>query len=145
MVEISGGDGLAKALTRIAADLNKAGSVEVGFINRATYPGGTSVAAVAAYNEFGTSSIPPRPFFRNAIRENSAKWPVNLMTALKNTDYDAQASLGLVGQEISEEVQASIRSNTPPPLADATVKAKGFDTTLIDTGTLLKNVTYNVK
>ena len=48
--------------------------VTVGFYRTAKYPDGTPVAAVAAWNEFGTKGggwggpIPERPFFRTAIR-----------------------------------------------------------------------------
>lgn len=145
MADVSGGSKLRDALNRIGTALKSATKVEAGFIDRATYPDGTSVAAVAAFNEFGTSKIPPRPFFRQMIQKNSAKWPVNLRTALSNTNYDAATSLGLVGQEIQEELQDSIRSNTPPPNAPSTVEAKGFDRTLIDTGMMLNSVKHNVK
>ncbi len=140
MAKITGGSKLDEALARIAANLRKARRVEVGFIDKATYPDGTLVAAVAAYNEFGTERSPPRPFFRNMIRENAAKWPINLATALRNNDYDASVALGLVGQEMQEELQASIISNTPPPNAEQTARAKGFNRTLIDTGTMLNSV-----
>ncbi len=145
MAVISGGDKLQAKLDQIAAGLNKAASVEIGFMEGATYPDDTSVALVAAFNEFGTAKAPPRPFFRNMIAANSRKWPRNITTALKNNDYDASAALGLIGQEIQEELQDSIRSNTPPPNAPATVAAKGFDRTLIDTGHMLNSVTHVVK
>lgn len=145
MARVTGGAKLAAALKRVSDRISSATQVEVGFIDGATYPDGTSVAAVAAFNEFGTATSPPRPFFRDMIQKNSAKWPVNLRTALKNTGYDAETSLGLVGQEIKEELEQSIQSNTPPPNAEATVAAKGFDRTLIDTGTMLRSISHNVK
>lgn len=145
MATMTGGNRLEAELARLAANLKTSGSVEVGFIDKATYPDGTSVAAVAAFNEFGTSKSPPRPFFRNTIQKNSRKWPINLATALKANGCDASAALDLVGQEVQEEIQESIRSNTPPPNAESTVKAKGFDRPLIDTGHMLNSVTHNVK
>lgn len=145
MATVTGGTKLREALNRIGTSLRTATRVEAGFLDRATYPDGTMVAAVAAFNEFGTAKIPPRPFFRLMIRKNSAKWPINLRTALTQTGFDAAASLGLVGQEIQEELQDSIRSNTPPPNAPSTVAAKGFDRTLIDTGIMLNSVKHNVK
>ena len=44
--------------------------VKVGFFSTARYEDGTPVAAVAAWNEFGTETIPERPFFRNALAES---------------------------------------------------------------------------
>lgn len=145
MAEVSGGSKLRAALDRIGAQLKTATKVEIGFLDRATYPDGTSVAMVAAANEFGTATIPPRPFFRAMVQKNSGKWPINLRTALTETGGDAATSLGLVGQEIQEELQDSIRSNVPPPNAPSTVEAKGFDRTLIDTGHMLNTVKHNVK
>jgi HK97 gp10 family phage protein len=145
MATISGGDKLQSALDGIARNLDKAVSVEVGFMEGATYPDGTSVPLVAALDEFGTAKSPPRPFFRNAIAQNSAKWPKNLATALRAMNYDTAKALDLVGQEIQEELQDSIRSNTPPPNAPATVEKKGFDRTLIDSSVMLNSVTHRVK
>lgn len=140
MVVIVGGNKLEATLAEIASKLQKATKLEVGFLDKATYPDGTLVAAVAAYNEFGTEHIPPRPFFRNMVKANSAKWPVNLKTALKRYDCDTALALGLVGQKIQEELQTSILTNIPPPNAEATAKAKGFNRTLINTGVLINSV-----
>ena len=76
MAAISGGDKLQRALDRIAKNLSKAASVEIGFAENATYPDGTSVALVAALNEFGTGKIPPRPFFRNMVAIGPAMSPL---------------------------------------------------------------------
>jgi hypothetical protein len=145
MATVTGGSRISATLKRIHDKLSNATQVDIGFLDRATYPDGTFVATAAAANEFGTANSPPRPYFRNMITGNSAKWPTNLRTALANTDYDAAASLGQIGQEIQEELQESIRSNTPPPNAPSTVAKKGFDRTLVDTGTMLNSVTHNVK
>ncbi len=145
MVALSGGAGLDAALAKIAANLSKSASVSVGFQNGATEADGTSVALVAALSEFGTSRMPPRPFFRTAINENSHKWPVNIATALRNNDYDSAKALGLVGLEIKEEIEQSIIDIKEPPLKPATIKRKGFDKLLVETGTLLHSVTSVVK
>ncbi len=144
MAQVLGGDRAAKILAEISRHLGRAKAVSIGFIDKATYPDGTLVAAVAAYNEFGTERIPPRPFFRNMIKENKSRWPVNLRTFLKNKNYDARAALGLLGQEVQEELQTSILSNVPPPNAPATVAEKGFNRTLVDTGVMLNSVASRV-
>jgi hypothetical protein len=55
----SGGDKLEKKLREIAEKAGKANVVQVGFLSDATYPDGTSVAMVAAINEFGgTVTVP---------------------------------------------------------------------------------------
>jgi hypothetical protein len=105
------------------------------------------VALVAAVQNFGSSAkgIPPRPFFSNMIKDNSASWGPGLGKLLKATDYDATRSLGLMGEEIKGELQESIITFSGAPLSDATVAAKGFATPLIDTGVMLNSVDYEVE
>ena len=49
-----------KRLARLLREAGKGGvkSVQVGFFSTAKYQDGTPVAAVAAWNEFGTKNIP---------------------------------------------------------------------------------------
>ena len=65
---LQGSDGVMKALEDIAKRMG-GGEVSVGFMEGATYPEGTPVAAVAFWNEYGVPSHnqPPRPFFRQMI------------------------------------------------------------------------------
>lgn len=147
MATISGGDKLQAALDKIARNLTKASSVEIGFMDSATYPDGIPVALVAAVNEFGRPSVgqPPRPFFRNAIADNREYWPSDVGAALKATDYDAARALDLVGQEIQEEIVSSIVDFSGVPLSPATIKKKGFEKQLVDTGVMMRSVTHRVK
>ena len=57
-----------RAFFRQAKSAQRVDDVQVGFFATAKYDNGTPVAAVAAYNEFGTKRIPERPFFRQAIQ-----------------------------------------------------------------------------
>ncbi len=61
-----------KKLQRLLREAGKGGvsGVKVGFFSTARYEDGTPVAAVAAWNEFGTKTIPERSFFRNALAES---------------------------------------------------------------------------
>lgn len=144
MVTLKGGDKLAAYLDKIAAAALKAASVDVGFMNGATEADGTLVAAVAAFQEFGTGTIPPRPFLRNTIAERSDAWAQNLGVALKRTNFNAATALGQVGLGMRSDIQKSIRQLKDPPLAQSTIDRKGFDKPLIDTNTMLKSVTLKV-
>lgn len=147
MVKISGGDKLASALTEIARNASKASEVDVGFLEGATYPDGTSVPMVAAVQEFGAPSvgIPPRPFFRSMIQEKSPEWPGAVAGLLKANDYDAEKTLGQTGAAIKGQLQQSIRDTNSPPLKPATIARKGFDKPLIDTGVMINSADYIVK
>jgi hypothetical protein len=144
---ISGGKALEARLREIAKGVTKKATLRVGFLEGATYPDGTSVPIVAAIQEFGSPSqgIPPRPFFRRMIAAKASTWGDATAKLLAQNDYDAERTLGLVGMGIKGQLQQSIRDLTDPPLAPATVAAKGFDKPLVDTGHMLNSVDFEVK
>jgi hypothetical protein len=145
MANLSGGDKLATYLAKIAPPDGEP-YVKVGFLAGSTYPDGTSVAAVAAFNEFGVPSHgqPPRPFFRNMIAEKSPTWGRAVADLMKANDMNVLKVLDLEGQGIKGQLQQSIVDLVDPPLAPSTVAAKGFATPLVDTGHMLASVDYEV-
>ena len=147
MASIKGGQKLEAALNRIASELKRKAVLRVGFLEGATYPDGTPVALVAAVQNWGAPSrgIPPRPFFTNAVEKHKDEWPRALRLILKATDYNLQRSLGQMGELIKGQIQASIRDTNAPPLAPATVKAKGLTKPLIATSHMLNSVSYEVR
>lgn len=144
-MKVTGGDKLANALAEIASKLKDGKTLNVGFLEGATYPDGTSVAFVAAMNEFGHSNAPPRPFFRNMIHDKSPEWPAAIAGLLKSTDMDVNKTLMLTGEAIKGQLQHSINTLTSPPLAQSTIDRKGHDKPLIDTSTMVNSVDYEVK
>lgn len=146
MAEVKGGAGLERALKQLDAKLRGKQSVKVGFLADATYPDGTSVALVAATQNFGSPSrgIPPRPFFSNVIRDKSASWGSSLIAILRNQRYDVPASLALLGEGIAGQIRTSIQELNEPPLADATVARKGFAKPLIDDSIMINSVGVEV-
>ncbi|EPZ8126257.1 hypothetical protein ACXV6R_004165 [Yersinia enterocolitica] len=97
--------------------------VKVGFLAGATYPDGTSVPMVAASNEFGNpaSGSPPRPFFRNAISENSGKWAENTESLMKHHEGNTELVLNLMGEIIKDDVMRSIGALVYPAISPVTV------------------------
>ena len=142
-MELKGGDKLMQKLEQIAKDMG-GGSVRVGFLEGATYPDGTPVAAVAFWNEFGTATAPPRPFFRTTIENESPQWPAMMAGAAKHYDYDGDKVLMLMGEKIKEQIQGSINGWSTPPNAESTIQKKGFDKPLIDTANMRDSVDYEV-
>lgn len=119
---LSGGDDLERKLEAISREFGKGGQLRVGFLEGATYPDGTSVAMVAAINNFGApeKGIPPRPFFTNMIRENSGKWGEEFQGALKLTNFDVRKALSLMGELIAGQIRESIVATTTPPNSPVT-------------------------
>jgi len=118
--------------------------LNAGFLEGASYPDGTPVAAVAYWNEFGTSRMPSRPFMRETIAKNQDQWPRLLAACLKQSGGDLEKALDMAAERIVAQIQEEIRTFQSPPLAPSTIKAKGFDKPLIDTGHMLNSVGYEV-
>lgn len=164
---MKGGDKLAAKLKEIGARLGPNGALKVGFLEGATYPAsgddkeGLSVAQVAFWNEFGTlqvhgaaaeargnttrsGGVPPRPFFRNAIAQNSPNWSTELAAAVKLANYDTRKALTIMGDVVKGQIVKSILETNSPPLSEYTIKKKGFAKPLIDTGVMQRSVDYEV-
>lgn len=139
-----------KELTRVKFDkkeilkANGKENLEIGFFESARYPNGTLVAKVARYQEFGTLRIPMRPFFRNAIQNNTKKWFSTMQQGLKQ-GKDLKDALSVAGAIASSDISLSITQTNTPPNAQSTIKAKGSTNPLIDTGLMRRSVTYKVK
>lgn len=140
-----GGDKFRKRLAELAAQATT-GKVRVGIIEQANYDGsdGESVAQVAFWNEYGTATIPPRPFFRNTIAEHKDEWPKQAAEMLEANGGDVRQTLELMGEGVKGQIVETIQAFREPPNAAATVKKKGFDKPLIDTGTLWRSINYEV-
>lgn len=145
MATFKGGDKLQAVLKGVAAKVSKGEMLRVGFLETAKYPDGTNVAQVAFWNEYGTKTSPPRPFFRQTIETKSGKWGGALGKALLATNYDARKSLALVGTGIKDQITKSIVDFASPGNAPATIDAKGFDKPLIDTGVMQRSVDFDVQ
>ena len=142
MAKISGGEKLEAKLKDLAQKVSNPGTLRVGFLSGATYPDGTSVAMVAAIHNYGApaAGIPPRPFFSNVVAKGKKKWGNALVTLLKDNDFDARRALELMGEGIRGEIQNEINNGSFAPLKPATVRRKGFDKPLIDTGHMVNSV-----
>ena len=128
------------------APAKSAKSVDVGFFKTARYPNGTPVAAVAAWNEFGTSrGTPERPFFRNAIKGASYDLMPVLLEVVEpgNMEFTTIAA-NRVGLAMQGRVQKSITVLRDPPNAPSTIRRKGSSNPLIRDGFMRESVTYVV-
>ena len=130
----------------------KRGYVTIGVHEGAgSYPDGTSVVKVALWNEFGTETSPERSFFRSAIDQNMDKinkWREEMLDNIMEKNWPVEKALKAMGLRIQILVQNKIKSNVPPPNApstDAEKTRKGVGhKTLIDSGLMLRSVTYKV-
>nr|DAO68914.1 MAG TPA: virion morphogenesis protein [Caudoviricetes sp.] len=138
-----GGDKFRQRLAELAAQAATA-KVRVGIIEQANYPDGESVAQVAFWNEYGTATIPPRPFFRNTIAEHKDEWPKQAATFMEANGGDVRQTLADMGEVVKGQIKMTIQDFREPPNAAATVKQKGFDKPLINKGTLWDRIECEV-
>lgn len=122
MAALKGGEDAAKYIADLLNRLGTPGTLRVGYLEDATYPDGTSVALVAAVNEFGSPAkgIPPRPTFRPMIAAKSGEWGPALAGLLAK-GATAEEALLTLGDGIVGQLQDSIRnfSGTPDsPVTD---------------------------
>lgn len=146
MAALKGGHKLQQYLAKIAAKLNDGTAVlRVGFLAGSTAPNGDSIPLRAWFNEFGTDRIPPRPFFRNMIAAKSGSWPAGIAFQLKATNYDMRLTLERTGEAIKGQLKESILDLWSPPLAQSTIKKKGFEKPLIEHGDMINAVAWELK
>ncbi|UCL84501.1 hypothetical protein [Pseudomonas sp. HS-18] len=92
-------------------------------------------------------TIPARPFFRDAVKENGKRWSKGL-GKLIHAGNSVEKALALTGEVVRADIQDSIRKFTSPPLSRNTRKKSakaGFDKPLIDTSHMLNSVDYEVR
>ena len=119
-----------KAIMREIDRANNA-FVDVGIFEGARNPEtNTSVAEYATYNEFGTATIPARPFMAISFDEN-----------IGQITKDARAGMGRITR-----IQRTIKGrDILPKLSESTIAAKGSTKTLVDTGVMVNSVTFAIK
>lgn len=116
---LSVAENVNRTLTDIARKMG-GGKVQVGFLEGATYPDGTPVAAVAYWNEFGHGGnfpSPPRPFFRAMIAKESPSWPGKMAALAKAYNFDGQKVLAIMGEDIAGALRESIIDTNSPALS----------------------------
>ena len=118
--------------------------VEAGILGGATDEDGVSVAEYAAYNEYGTSRIPKRPFLRTTMDKNRDKYVQLLQGALRGlASSGASEPVGMaltaVGREMETDVIEQIKSNMPPPNAPDYAAWKRGERKVVEGGKVKKN------
>lgn len=135
---------------KFVQELNKLMNLEVrvGFQSGdASYENGADICEIAAYNEFGGSGTPARPFMKQSFENHEAELKaacdrVNKAIANGSTAEAALKQLGVVTKGLVQDeiVSGGFEANAP-----STIARKGSATPLIDTGTMRGSVNYVIK
>jgi hypothetical protein len=110
---------------------------------------GTPYTNIAIYNEYGTKHIPARPAVRIAADTKGNEWQriaekgiCDIIDGRGNKSTTCKA----VGEAMKKDIQSifgdtsKLASNAP-----STIRKKGRNEPLVDTGTLKKKVAYRVE
>ncbi len=136
---------------KLKKELEKLQNIEVcaGFQHgKATEDDGTDICDIAAWNEFGTSNIPSRPFIRDAVDNNGeqvAKMLQQEMAAVLNGESTTETLCKKAGLKMKDIIQESIKDGDFAPNAASTIARKGSSHPLIDTGRMRQSVMYVVR
>lgn len=108
----------------------------------------------AIYNEFGTRGggwggpTPERPFMRNAMRNNKAKYQAAMRkSAAKILQGETSLStvLNKLGALAQGDIQSEITTLKTPANSPVTIARKGSSNPLIDTGSMRQSVTWEIR
>ena len=113
---------------KLQRELKKARGMEVaiGFQSgKSSEKDGTDICEIAIYNEFGTSTIPSRPFMRDSVDQNRDKinrFIGNQLKAIINGQTDTATALKRIGNFQKGNIQQTIRNGDFIPNAAATIR-----------------------
>lgn len=118
---LNGGEKLVARLSKIVKNVgtDATPTLKVGFLSGSTYPDGTSVAMVAAIQNYGAPArkIPPRPFFTNLVENEGKKWGEQFGKIAKAANYDVDIAFGRMGTLMASQLQTSIIKTNSPELS----------------------------
>lgn len=150
--------GASKRLQQAIEAISKA-EIKVGFFAHSqheTEKGTVPTASIAATQELGSvkRNIPPRPFLHPALEEKRDENVRLMLDTAKDAlnGGDIAANLEKIGGKLVGDVQTKITEITQPPLSKRTIAARASrhsrelasDKPLVDTGQMLRAVTYEV-
>ena len=122
--------------------------VQVGFqAGVAAEKNGTDLVEIAAYNEFGSSTTPARPFMRQSFErhQDQLQKACDAVNQTISNGGTAEQGLNQLGVMCKGLVQQEIVDGGFAPNAPSTIKKKGSSQPLIDTGTMRQSVNYVIK
>lgn len=120
-------------------------TIHVGFQRgKGVYEDGTDAADVAMYNEFGTSTIPARPFMEQSFERHKQEYieECERIYTKMVKGGDVSGEIRKFGNKVKRDIVDEIERGEFVPNAPSTVAKKGFNKPLYETGLMEKSVSY---
>ena len=142
-----------KTLDKIEKELDylKKHTVWVGFVGSEADKkvDGVAIYMYANFNEYGTSDIPSRPFFRTALNNNKKyikEQFKELLGKVATGKMTGKMALKSIGLEVQGLIQDSIKNGNWEPNSARTIRKKEYKgQPLIETGSMLRAVSFEIR
>lgn len=121
--------------------------VRIGYQAGEAEHDGVDMCEIAMYNELGTVHIPSRPFMRNAVDNHVDETVEHLKQWIDKVIHGKMLASELMmnmGMLVKGLIQEEIAKGDFEPNAPETIRRKGSDTPLIDTGAMRESVNYRI-
>jgi hypothetical protein len=105
------------------------------------------IVEYGTYNELGTSTIPARSFIRSTADKQRKKWDAladKLLGSVIDRKHSASKALDDLGKQAQFDIRKTINTLRTPPLSPKTIKRKKSTKPLINQGTMLNAIEYEV-
>lgn len=117
------------------------------------YRDGMTIIQIGAIHEYGApaAGVPQRSFLRAPFTNNAARIEARIQAEFsaamdgRRSPADALARVGIEAMNISRSSFRTRGDGEWPDLKPATVRRKGVDTPLVDSGTLRGSINYVVR
>jgi hypothetical protein len=123
--------------------------VKVGFIEGKlgdqSHGEGLTVTNVAVFNEFGTPTIPERPFLRDTsdlIKTDIEALSDKMLDQIVRGKSTVKKALDVIGLRVQAAFRRAVNQWDSPPNAPATIRKKGADNPLVDTGQMRNSIEF---
>lgn len=107
-------------------------------------PGSLTNAQLGAIHEFGTPTIPARPWLVPGVESGNKEYIETVKHEMEagRQPEDILPVLGVIAVSSVQQYMTALRS---PPNAQSTINKKGSSNPLIDTGELKSSVTFEIR
>lgn len=123
-------------------------AVKVGVLGNGS-ANGISVQDYAIFNEYGTSRMPARPFFRLSVGTANAQNEIKeymkqQVEQIIQGGISAQQAYENLGTFVVQKIKKTIASGNFAALNPQTIKKKGHSKPLIDTHSLYESINFEI-
>lgn len=123
-------------------------AIEVGLFENSGEHDGTPLAQIGFWQEYGTARIPARPWLSGGaafVQRAALRDITKIVQRLGKLPDEPERVLAPLAKAIAEGVKSYAINHHWTPNAKSTIKQKGFDWPLVETGEMIDAIAGRVK